>query len=467
MTKITKDKILSIGLRRQAVFGFVWALAHFVDEFRQPLPYVQDPLGGVLHTVVFATAVSLLFKPSSSARLVLMSGVSVIVGIIQMPITPNHNMIFFMVDMAIVLAIGLEAFSRSPGGKPWFIVAEPFLRIALLVTYGSAVIAKMNSGWTDLSVSCSTTMPAKEFAWLPFDIPWESMWIMPVAVAGVELLVWLLPLFRPIRPYALVLAVVFHASLSLTPVSQGLGFSFLLFALLTLYLPDEAQTAIYAKSRQVVATIKERKLLATVVYSVVTFAIFIAINSFLITGSPVLGFFRYIPSLLLLFVFGGVIAIYALRYRKSEQVRPAVAIRHWTQLVLLIIILLNSLGPYLGFKTYATMTMYSNLVVEEQSSNHLFIPSIPVSNLAYDTVEIIDSSNRKLKAYSQLGYKVTWHELRRELADDPSASISYVRDGQFVELEQAYLDPELSSTDPILHKLLGFRPVSSAAACLW
>lgn len=467
----TKEKASVIVSRiteeRQAVFAFFWAFAHFVDEFRQPVRLVSDPLAGMLHIGVFALAISLMFKPSSTSRLFSLSLLSAIVTFSQLPITPNHNMILLMGDLAVVAGILVFSFSSRRDLKYWFRDTEPFLRIALLITYGSATIAKLNTGWFNTELSCSTVMPAREFGWLPFDVPWSSFSFMPFVIGGAELLIWLLPLFARIRPFALVLAVGFHISLSLTPDSQGLGFSFLLFSLLMLYLPDSAHAEIHRMGKSTLQGIKDRRMLGPVVYGFIVLSALLGFISFVEVGNEIFRFVRYAPMLVLIIIFGLLIASQALKHRKEEQVRPAVAVRHWSQLILLVLILLNSLGPYLGYKTYATMTMYSNLSVSDGKTNHLFIPRIPLSGMADDVVTIVSTSNQKLAGYAVRDLKVTWHELRRNLSEDPTASITYIRNGETVSLVNASEDPELVTTNPILHKLLGFRPIGEETICLW
>jgi hypothetical protein len=457
----------SVVFERQTVFAFFWALAHFVDEFRQPVRLVSDPIGGMLHILVFALAVSVFFRPSSLGRLFSLSLFSIIVTFTQLPITPNHNMIFLMGDLAVVVGLFVYSFKKNADLRNWFVDTEPFLRIALLVTYGSATIAKLNTGWFTTELSCSTNMPRREFGWLPFDIPWETFWFMPFVIAGAELLIWLLPLFKRIRPYALVLAVTFHISLSLTPDSQGLGFSFLLFSLLMLYLTDQSHTEIYRRGRAILQWIKDKNLLAFSVYGFIALSAFLGFISFVDVGNEIFRFVRYAPMLALIILFGLLISSQAMKYRNAEQVRPAVAVRHWTQLILLVVIVLNSLGPYFGYKTYATMTMYSNLSVSDGKTNHLIIPRIPLSGMADDVVTIISTENEKLASYAERGMKVTWHELRREMSETPFTPIVYVRNGEIIQMDSAADDPELVSLDPILHRFLGFRPIGEENVCLW
>lgn len=463
-----KQKVLAklSTVERSSVFAFFWGLAHFIDEFRQPVRFVIDPIAGGIHLVVFFLAISVMFKPSSTLRLFSMSALSVLVILAQMPITPNHNMIVLMGDLAVVTGIGFFAFQNKRDIADWFRTTEPFLRIALFVTYGSATIAKFNTDFLFSDISCAFTMPQKEFGWISF-IDWQSLAFMPFLIAGTEMLIWLLPLFRKTRVFGLILASGFHVSLSLTPVSQGLGFSYILFALLVLYLPDAAHARIIRFARDSLALLKAKGLFATAVYGFVGLAGFIAFVSFVEINSPIHDFIRYIPALIGLAVFAGSISYLAWSYRKQPQVTPAIGIKHWWQWILIVLIAFNSISPYLGLKTYATMTMYSNLSVSSTDSNHLIFPPTPWETRGDDVIRILDSNNLRLKSYSMSGLDLTWHEVRRELVETPQAFVVYERDGEVVSLNTAAEEADFRSLDTVLHKLVGFRPVANPPICLW
>jgi hypothetical protein len=169
----------------------------------------------------------------------------------------------------------------------------------------------------------------------------------------------------------------------------------------------------------------------------------------------------------LLIAFGSVISIFSLKYRNSEQVRPAVGAKTWLQILLLIIVGLNSLAPYLGVKTNATMTMFSNLKIEGGVTNHLIMPRLPFETPADDLVAVISSSNPNVRTFKETGLLYTWHELRRKMSETPGASISYERHGEVFEYKKAHENPELVSINPVLHKLTGFRNASVTDECLW
>ena len=453
--------------QRQAVFGFVWGLGHFVDEFRQPVRAFDDPFHLVSHILVFALAASLMLRPSSTKRLGMLAAANIFVAAIQLPQMPNHNMIYFMIDIGILALIAYADFSRRRNLETWFDGVEPFLRFGLLITYGSATLAKFNTAWFNPAVSCANTMPAEEFGFLPFDIPWTTFWFMPFVVLGAEVIISLAPLNRKLRPWALPFAFVFHTMLSLTPLSNGLGFTVLLMALLTVYLPDDGMSYLYNRGVRFQGKIKQNGTLPYFAYGYVILAGSLAILSWFNVVPDLFAFIRYVPALILLIIFGSVISLTSLKFRKSVQVRPAIGAKNWVAVVLLIVVALNSAAPYLGVKTNATMTMFSNLKIEGGTTNHLIIPRLPVPTMADDLVKVISSTNPEVRVYEETRLMYTWHELRRKMSLTPTASISYERNGEIFEYEFAGENQELVTIDPILHKLLGFRNASSTDECLW
>jgi hypothetical protein len=122
----------------------------------------------------------------------------------------------------------------------------------------------------------------------------------------------------------------------------------------------------------------------------------------------------------------------------------------------------------MGIKTVGTFTMYSNLNTYDSQSNHFFLPRVTGPTLHDDLVDIVRSSNEELDALRRRGLRITWHELRRELARDPEASISYIRGGKLFEYDRADQNSELTTLHSVLHKLVWHRPDDRhSPQCLW
>jgi hypothetical protein len=158
---------------------------------------------------------------------------------------------------------------------------------------------------------------------------------------------------------------------------------------------------------------------------------------------------------------------YVWRDRGALLPRPTFAVRGAAQLVLATLLLLNAAAPYLGGKTITAFTMYSNLTTEGGTSNHLFLPRLAVATSQDDLIEILESEDPYLAWIAEEDLRLTWHELRREMTQNPDAPIVYRRDGETIRLAAASEDPELISTHPIWHRLIAHREIAPDGRCFW
>ena len=472
----TETALAQIWRVRQTVFGFLWAMAHIIDSFRQPSRIVGLGVENLLGLAVFIAAFWLIFRPSSTLRLGVLAAFMVFEVLYSLPIVPNHKIILLFLDLVILLSIlyfvGLRKL-RTSGA--WYALTEPMLRLGLFVTYGSATLAKFNRDWFNPEISCANELPSNEFAfvstWFGIDIPWTSIWILPTAIALAEVIVWLGLVFKRTRWLAIGFAVAFHTGLALTPVSNGLGFNFLLFPLVFLWLPDSAFQEVHAKAAKAMAWIKARGLVLPgffLVFATATAMAFTAIISIDPASVAVMRHARYLPALALLLGFGATLVLLAIKHRNQPQIENGLRIKHALHFVLIAVVLFNSAAPYLGIKNYSSMTMYSNLQVGVPGANHLFIPSIQNGQTpAADLVEVVFTDNPRVSGrFVQTGFLITWHELQREMSQTPNAAIVYIRNGETVEAQRASDIPGLTETS-WYHWLSGFRPHGLVSRCSW
>jgi hypothetical protein len=130
------------------------------------------------------------------------------------------------------------------------------------------------------------------------------------------------------------------------------------------------------------------------------------------------------------FAFAAVAAYAIARAPRSPRsLRPALVPARqarWPLLVFPALLVVNGLGPYLGYKTIATFGMFSNLRTEGGATNHLLLPPAPPDSLENDLIEIADSSSPRLRSFGRHGVRVSYFELRRLLGGRDSVPDSVI-----------------------------------------
>jgi hypothetical protein len=379
----------------------------------------------------------------------------------------NHLFIIGIVNVALLLISVLKKI-KGKLSEDWFSDVAPFLRLLFIVIYGSAAISKLNTGFFKAQTSCAYVLSNREFAWLGIDIDFNHYQFFPHLLSATELAIFFGLLTKWTRPYAIVLACVFHTSLSLTPISQGLGFTFALYGFINLFLPFEPKVESINKARlwQVKVDKKIPMDVFKMLYAILAIVIALA---FLVTSiSPFLTLaIRWFSTLVILCILTGGLIYVALKFRKNQIAKPVFKVKGITQILLLLLVILTALSPYLGIKTRPTFTMFSNLSVEDNKSNHFLIPRLFPNNLADDVVTIVDSSAPELQADAKAGVKWIYLELQRNLKQSPDTAITFIRDGKTYNLKKASDNPDLVNPNPILAKFLSFRKVSPGELCSW
>lgn len=444
-----------------------------IDEARQPVSVFSNdgtfPLDGVLSISVFLMAAFTMMKPSSTNRLIILASLNVVQLFLAFPITTNHGTILGVGNLAIVLALVVNNIKKRKLAEGSLYSAMPLLRLLFLILYGTAALSKFNTTFLfDLINSCGITMAEDELYWLPFDIMdlgFATWWFVPWVVALTELAIFVTPMFRLTRSAGIILAVVFHTALSLTANSKGPGFTLVLFALLMLFLSDNA----IQHSLDLVRGF--RKWLSKFVDSWFTTALWfgfliVQINISWLSGWGTAPGWRWGGTLAVDLIWSAfLIYIAAKHWREGLSPQRTVGVHSVVGALIVAVTLLNSISPYLGGKTYSTMSMYSNLQVEGGVSNHLLFPRLPIHTPQDDIVTILNAQDPNLVGAKERGEKLTMHEMIRILAKNPESAVQYEFQGKTYFYEHASENPELVTIDPFWHKLIGHRRIT--AACVW
>lgn len=469
MNKWAVDKLKTQKIKYsenpQLLFLAMWGIAHIGHFLRK---------GSVLDIftwILLFLAIVVVFKPESPKRMGALAAVQLFYLFKEMPFTDNHLYIMGFINTGLLIAI-VVSYTKGTRYLHNINFSMGYLCTAFLLAYFAAAFAKLNTGFFDTDFSCAVTMfydsasiiTTKNF--LPSIL--ESL--LPYYVTATELSIPLLLLFRKTRHLGIVVLVLFHLGISLSPTATALDFTIALFALSVPFLDRDAK---YEVIRILYSLGKKTVDFFTVSKYSWPFVIFLFL--FLLKSSSRLLSLGIYPYWLLLapfaFLFGGILLITV--FRKgfswdasdySNLFRTLYPIHY----ILLLLLFLNAASPYLGIKTTGTFTMYSNLQTENSSSNHFFVKRYFDSMPLDDMVEILNSDNTVLNSYAQNGYWITNHELTRILSESPTSSVQFSRGGKTIDINTASNSPELIRKSFIKHKLMGHRVYDPKnAVCLW
>ena len=444
------------------VDGFLrmWALAHVVHFLRRSSGV--DPSGWFL----MAAACAVLVAPARWYLVAFLATVHVLTVIAAGMLVDNHSIIMMFGNIAILITL----ISRIPVAA-----ALPTMRWTLLIAYGAAALAKLNTAFFDAEVSCTTDFLGRYVRlgldWIGMEIAVPSWFVnaLPYLIATAELLVPVLLAVRRTRHVAVLLIIPLHLSMSLNPYGTGSTFTVLILALAFLFMTREAQA-------HVVATIA-RALGHTVRTPSRQFVTFLAVWGFLgwirrwgrdvdwltpATGVPNHTLISVLTLALVAVLIG---AIFATRGSSATPLAWRVPSMH---LPVLALVAFQALNPYLGLSTVPVFSMYSNLRTEADLQNHLLIPPIRVWATQDELVTIVSTDNPVLIASMQSGDRLTLHELRRGVAAFDDSSVEFEIRGEHHEHSPAFPHPAVKAPHPVASFFLHHRPVPAGASrCQW
>jgi len=440
------------------VFCVLWTIAHVAHVLRKSQP--TEPIAWL----ILAAAVFVLARPTASWRIGVLAVAQLLYLAQKMPMTDNHGYIMGFANLGLVTAVVM-------GRKNGFRLPRSYVLATLLISYGAASVAKLNAGFFDIGVSCSVEMLYDAVAAIGLEPgslrPIEPA--MPFLIAAIELAVPLSLIIPGTRRFGVILIVLFHWSLSLSPTATALDFTLVVYSMTFLVLPREAGTIVRERAHPVTAVFQSGTKARYAAFAFLV--VFLVVSLSTGWGFPNRNR-NWIWLAIMALIFGSSLIALALRLGPGESSLLSTEGRGVPQLVpfalLVLLQVLNVSAPYLGIKTAGSYVMYSNLQTERGKSNHFLIPRLPMETIMDDHVEIVATSNRKLNSIAQRGDLISWHEVRRELSRDPEARISYRRDGALHVHERAHENPELVSRNLFFHKIIGHRAYDpQQPSCRW
>ncbi len=307
---------------------------------------------------------------------------------IHLPAASNHLVLGGIINLALALSAFAVYRSRrkhdSNGNKSfhasWFDTVRTPALLVLLVVYFFGVFHKLNSSFFDAGVSCAGTLASNVVRLQGLGSGVPKGFVVPAALLTLigEFVILVCLAIPRLRRWGVLIGVVFHSTLALARVYD---FSTFVFALYILILPPDAVARILRPERW-----RRRALAGWVALGGVSVVAFLSdsptspiglrwhslqVGTWFAAMLPLL-----VPQLRELFARSGTALV-----RSRWTLRPV-----WLLLVPTLAFL-NGITPYLGVKTVANYSMFSNLRTEQGETNHFLsaVRRLEISNMLHDT----------------------------------------------------------------------------------
>lgn len=435
-----------------------------------------------VHAAAGIAALVLLLRPTSLRRLVALFALIIVEFVVNLPEPLNHDVL--LAGGAIGALIDLT-WQRVRGQAPadgatfFFERVAPMFRVAFIVMWFAAALAKVNRGFLSADTSCAL--------WIVDSIPLLDTGVFPpsarAAIVGMTVLtefsIPVLLLVRRTRLVGVALGWVFHfvAALAGHTAFSGLGWSMYL-----LFLPAGTLTAMadvgIERWRDLAAATRDRLVAAW--RHPATAPILICLWLIAVVA------LQQLPEVWLNRArrYGAMLPYVALApawawlvwqglQRRTVAARDASAAAsmrlHPVAHVVVALVLVNALSPYVGLKTRYSFTMYSNIRTEAGLWNHLVIPpAVRFVELEDELVRVtrVDGVGDDSYVAAVLGRQVPLGEARRVLAPHPDATAVYELDGRQFHADPVSSDGTIGTPLPLgTAKLAGFRPVEPVDVC--
>ena len=428
-----------------------------------------------LNTPLSLAALYAALRPRSISAFWLLVGCHLADLFVDLPFITNHVVVQGFVELAALMSLAVVALSREQRtGDPaaLYRVLAPMVRVLVILMYGFAALAKMNSDFMDPQLSSAVALLGSVRSMLVF-IP-DGEWTAAPVILGTIVLEAALPLLlflRSTRLATVLVALLFHVLMGL---SGHTSFSGLAPALLFPFVPDDMPArlrrlrvewpqlgALSDRARSWAGSVWAFPLLAALWLLVAT------LHTAGILTDAALSFALYSPvgvKMLLYPYLAALAAVLALCTRQGGpylyRARPF-SLSHPVCALIPLLMIFNGLCPYLGLKTQSSLTMFSNLQTEGDQWNHVFLPpAMRTFGYQDDLVEIIDSTDPMLAEHAKRRKRWVFFEFHRYLSQHPTTSVTFEHTDELHRGRQVGDHPVLSQPPRLaLRKALWFRTV--------
>jgi hypothetical protein len=457
-----------LNLSKFSIFSFLWAFQTIQEEVDQSI----DPAG---FAIVLCAAILILI-PRSALVFVLFCLLNINNFLAHSPFVVNHYIPLILIYVGL-LFLFIKEFVKTSNieqiDKDAILEQiSPTIRWLVCIMYYFAAFHKLNWGFFDTNNSCYVYIYQMIQSVLPI-IPNLSSWAINVGIPATILLEAGIPtllLYRKTRPLGLLVGIVFHLFL-------GLGFpsfSTTIFVLYLFFLPKEVFDRLHElflrsrTTRKVCRWLPLFTLLSLLLLW--CFPLWFFSRKFAYLFRHLTWFGLFVGLFLISLFFARKLSLSSFTAPISLYVKP----QYWILVVLLVI---NGMSPYLGFKLAPTFSMYSNLMTEASYHNHMLVPkSIQIVNYQDDLVEILESNYPPLEEIAKRKDQIPFVILQRMISSNVSQqnpndiSLVYRRGGKIFSYENAKNDPLLSKKQSwLFKKFTNFRFVPSLGKnrCQW
>ena len=418
------------------LFALLFAVAVLLHIVWPPVFQIHPPFPPPptwLLTGLVLAAVAVIHRPASVGRLLCLAAVQILDVAYYLPFVPNHWLLTGILSLAILGAAGVVAvrarFAAVQLGD-LYQTLTPSVRISAAVFYFFTFFHKLNADFLNPDVSCAVrffeqTVSPFGLAALPGAgraVIWGTLTAELALAVGLAIPRW--------QKAACVLGAGFHLLLALDAPHIFYNFSSVMFAVLWVCLP--ASTA--AEAARQTGILPRFAFLSVYLLLVLLFWAWPAYSWKLMAYG-----FSALWLGWALILLNGVglgqrrrLFLFARTARRSSPAPgPAAPVerfqgRRYAGVLLLLpaLVFINGASPYLGLKTRTAWQMYSNLMLSPYDSNHYLIPfSLDLGGFMADAVRLTATTDPTLESqYMQTGQLITWHELRRHVAQHPEDS---------------------------------------------
>ena len=406
----------------------------------------------------------------SIGRFAVLLALQAIHVLIDAPFNPDHWLLLFFVNLTMGMsAIRLWLRGEAIEANRLYRSFAPAARVIFLICYGYAAFAKLNTHFLDPEGSCATVLAEIQFVVSPWlkhvSVPAIAGWFAAIVECSVPLLL----IAKRTRRFGILIAILFHTFLVISPAIAVFDFTITVYTMMYLFAGDDLGDRLNELSDRFHHQ-------APAIWNFVTQARFLVAGLGLLMvgrtamglamfGNAQLGNLSWLLNMLFAATVIGVAFTILFREASAER-HPEAAM--WPQLrwhaLVIALAFLNGASPYLGLKTQGSFTMFSNLQTEAGYWNHLLVPRWVRIFDSYqdDLVQVASVGDQRLQTdFVNRDCFVPRFEIRRAAMKNPAMAITVVRNQEEIQLDPVTVDSQLSEPLGWLdRKILIFRPVS-------